>query len=130
MNTIKKIIYLITIILLISCGFINKIIYYDAGTMDDGDIWDSDITDFFYNKKRHMEIHKYSYKLNLEIKRIVEIVKNQENQEINETFYEYAFITNNKDTIYTNSYFEIWRYKDKKIKISNKVKEYLKHKNK
>ena len=130
MNKIQKIICSITIILLSSCGFISKVIYYDVGNMDDGDIWDSDIMDFFYNKKRLIEIHKYSYKLNFEIKRILNIVKNQDSQEINETFYEYAFISNSNDTIYTNSYFEIWRYKNKKLKVPNKVKEYLQNKDK
>ena len=112
---------------LISCSVATKIYYNNTSNIDDGEIWGSNLNLFFVKNDRVKITQNKSNQLKTELKLIRDNLLKSNNVEKNDDyFYDYAFIINSKDTLYANSTFEIWRYRNLKDKVPNKVKSYVK----
>lgn len=122
----KKSVILLSILIMCilqSCSPVYEIFFYNPGDIDDGEIWDSDLEYFFMRKERLSQVKSISHKLTVELEEILISLKGKTKSEVDEgDFYEYAFVFQNKDTIFTNSAFEVWRHKNIKAKIPNNVK--------
>lgn len=119
--------FCIALFSLFSCKVVTKIYYNDTSKVDDGEIWGSNLNVFFSKDKNVKITDNSSTNLNVELKRIKKVLLEKGESVVkDDLYYDYAFVMKSKDTLFTNSAFEIWRYKDKKGKILNKVTEYTK----
>jgi hypothetical protein len=124
-DSIKVFFYLLLLGIVTSCGSLIKIYHHDLNSTNilGGEIRGSDLDHFFYSDKNINIREIHSKKIHTELNRILKILKEEQNEAIfDDGFYEIAFIINSKDTLYTNTYFEDWRYKNLKMKVTNKIK--------
>ena len=111
---------------LFSCKTSVIVYYHDTRNYDDGEIWGSDLSLFFKNEE-DIKINKIqSEEIYTELMKIKKELNLCENVvEIDDGFYEYAFVVKTTDTLYTNGAFEDWRYKNFKSKVTNSIKSLM-----
>lgn len=127
---------------LFSCSYSTKIYHHNTSSVDGGEIFGSSLFVFF-EKNDRVEIKKVrSSELDKELQRILSLFeKDSTAREVNtkvslylseilsadkepdDYFYNYAFVVNEKDTLYSNGHhtFQTWRYKNKIKEIENEV---------
>jgi hypothetical protein len=117
----------IVISLLSSCKNNYTLVYYnDTVHYDDGEIWGTQLNLFFEKSSDVKMIKVESKKLSEELKRIKNtLVENNELLKIDDGVYDYAFITDQQDTLYSNIRLEQFRYKNFKSILKNSLAEYV-----
>jgi hypothetical protein len=123
----NKILYLgLIAFLLSSCKMTTKIYYHDTSKFDDGEIWGSNLQSFFTLKGEVQVLNSNSKELNKELEDIKrEITIKGKKIDIDDDFYDYAFILSSKDTLYSKSLIK-WRFNEKVFSIANvKIKELI-----
>ncbi len=112
-----------------SCKVMTKIYYNDHSKVDDGEIWGSNLNSFFIKSESIITTSSSSVHLRDELRIIKDkIIKNGEVVMKDDQYYDYALVTKSGDTLFLNSAFEIWRYQNKKSKLSiSNVREYFKN---
>jgi hypothetical protein len=112
---------LLCLILLTSCKVTTKVFFYDTTEIDDGEFGKENFHLFFIKDSNIKEKLIDSRQL----KKIKKIVSQNNGNDDNDYFYDYAIITSANDTLYSNSLI-IWYYNDKVNRIENKkIKEIL-----
>ena len=126
MNKFKNLNYIFLIVFLYSCNPSVIVYYHETSQYDGGEIWGSDL-DLFFDDSEDISINKLSSRdINLELTRIKKVLeKKKDIVEIDDNFYEYAFILGMKDTLYTNSAFEEWRYNNFKSKTASSIESLM-----
>jgi hypothetical protein len=117
-----KIFFSIFVLLCLCSCKITSIYYNDTSQIDDGDIFGC-CTKLFFVTDQHITTTRIkSQYLIKELASIKEII-NKKGQEFykDDNFYNYAFITNNRDTIFSNELI-VWRYKNKTFFYETKMK--------
>lgn len=119
--------YLCVVVILSSCKPSTIIYKYDKYDrygyyIDDGDIWGSQVFVFFKDT-RELGIRIDSIKSG-ELDRALSKVLNQFSKTVpsplemfDDQYYEYVFITDSRDTLFTNGYFESWKLCGRLIQI-------------
>ena len=122
----KVVFYMILFGLLMSCTMTTRIYYYDTSKFDDGEIWGDAIIYFFSENSDIVITQSNSKKLGLELINIKEnVLKKGTIIEKDDSPYEFAFVTQDKDTLYSNGLIE-WRYRNRKGKVSNTINKIYK----
>ncbi|MDX2245974.1 MAG: hypothetical protein SF052_04300 [Bacteroidia bacterium] len=101
--------------------------------IDDGDIWGSQVF-IFFEKTKNLDI-KVDTIESREIDRALHKVLSQFNETqpsalemFDDEYYEYVFITNDRDTLYTNGYFKSWKLRGRLITIEPDLSEFFQEK--
>lgn len=117
---------LIFCLLLTGASCSTPIIVYhdimDRETINDGEIWAGDLHVFFMERERIEKKIIRSRDVSKELNRILNQIKKAHSVTVfDDNYYEYAFIINFRDTLYTNNEFLYWKYKNlqmSKVKTS------------
>lgn len=125
MKSINILIVIGLVFLLNSCQS-TKVYFHDTNDYDDGEIWGGQLS-LFFKKNEDIKISQINNKkLSSELNRIRNVlISNNEFIEIDDGFYEYAFVLNKKDTLFTNGAFKEWRYRNLKSTVDNSINLYL-----
>ncbi|SIT25982.1 hypothetical protein SAMN05421786_1173 [Chryseobacterium ureilyticum] len=123
----NRIFLLLVTMIVLSCTSKEVLIYkHDNTKNDDGEIFGSNLKPFFNKNPNIYTVSINSKKISkklLLIKEEIETVNNNVNPD--DRYYEYAFIVNKKDTLYTDYRLEFWRYGNNEIsyKLDDVTKE-------
>ena len=113
-----------------SCKSSKVILYYhDTSNIDDGEFFGDDVSGFFHVNKRIYIYKVKSQRTSAELQNIVSTLQQKSaDQEIDDGWYEYAFITKSNDTLYADYRVAYWKLKDSKgaWKSSYLKSDYLK----
>lgn len=96
--------------------------------MFDGDLWGDDaILIFDQSLRGYVEIDTVrSHRLNLTLDRVLKRFEEGNFGPIFDgAYYEYAFINEAGDTLYTNGYFELWKLNGEIIKVEQNVSTFF-----
>ncbi|WP_300686454.1 hypothetical protein [Chryseobacterium sp.] len=108
----NRIFLLLVTMIVLSCTSKEVLIYkHDNTKNDDGEIFGSNLKSFFNKNPNIYTVSINSKEISkklLLIKEEIETVNNNVNPD--DSYYEYAFIINKKDTLYTDYRLEFWRY--------------------
>lgn len=113
-------------LLLYSCKMMTKIYCHNTSKFDDGEIWGSNLQCFFTFKNEVQISNSNSKELYKELENIKrEITIKGKKIDIDDDFYDYAFVLSSKDTLYSKSLAQ-WRFNKKVFRIENvKLKELI-----
>ena len=127
-NTANYLTILFLTIVLTSCSCSKTVIYYNnINQIDDGEIFGDRLKDFFTKDKRiQVELLNSSYFENELIKVLNLFDKSQNITIFDDNYYDYAFIVNKKDTLFSSKELTSWRFKNKYLKYKSSKKRFLK----
>lgn len=94
--------------------------------IDDGEIWGTDVY-LLFEESPYIEVDTLrSLMLNKKLQVILEKLQTETlTIRFDGIYYEYAFITQNRDTLYTNGYFELWKVDDRIIEIGPELSQFF-----
>ena len=105
---------------LFSCKM-TKIYYHNTQQIDDGEIWGSNLKSFFIQKDEVKITKSSSIELSNELLKIKnEIQSNGKLIDVDDDFYDYAFVLSKKDTLYSKGLIH-WRYDEKTLRIESSM---------
>lgn len=114
----KNILYILIILLFISCKSVNYLEIYKCKPVSYGSAIHGDKLKYFFDDYNH-EIRKIKFKkrklttdLNNEINKLKDYLIANGNQDNKSGIYYFAIIKD-QDTLYSNSDLQSWKYKDK-----------------
>ena len=115
----KKILYIIIVLLFIGCKSVKYLEIYKCKPVSYGSAIQGDALMFFFDDYNH-EIRKIKFKkrklttdLDNEINKLKDYLVTNGNQDDNKLGVYYFAIIKDQDTLYSNSDFQSWKYKDK-----------------
>ena len=125
MGQIKFLLFVATCLALLSCGHNKIVVYFNDNTkVDDGEIFGEQLSTFFTPDK-HIYVRKIqSNQLQKELNKISDSLSLvEQDQELDDGYYGYAFITSTNDTLYADYNLNYWKSnKKRKALTSEKLK--------
>ena len=125
--------YLIVFLCCCTASCSSKVImifYNDTSKVDDGEIFGSELNRFFLKEESTLYFKTKSVYLDKELINIKK--KSTVNSKFinkDDSYYSYAFITKQGDTLFANEHLDLWRYRNKIVnlknqKLVNKIKKH------
>lgn len=101
--------------------------HLDRERILDGEIWNGDLQVFFSDREDIERKVLRSRMLAKELNRILTLIKKEQLVTVfDDNYYEYVFIINSRDTLYTNNEFAYWKYRNLTMgKIDNELSSLL-----
>lgn len=111
----NRVICFCLLVILSSCSGPITIYHHhiDRERILDGEIWNGNLHVFFKDNEDIERTVLRSRILAKELNRILTLIKKEQLVTVfDDNYYEYVFIINSRDTLYTNNKFAYWKYKN------------------
>ncbi|HYC40779.1 MAG TPA: hypothetical protein VEB63_09840 [Chitinophagaceae bacterium] len=106
---------------IISCSQKLTVVYYnDSSKVDDGEIYGEALYSFFDPDKNIHIYEIYSNDLDKKLQAVIDSISSRSlPQEPDDAYYNYAFITASRDTLFADYRLSYWKYHNKSVLYKN-----------